>query len=701
MPNNKKIMKTLNGYEIYDEKARINKVDLPIDSYGNVNHGNDGQVLISKGNGKTEWKDNSDATVTTDSITKALGYKPANAETVSALQEQIADQQTEINNKQPKGDYALKSEVEALPNNETLIENVAEVVKAEVPLVKSAEQPDFANDVSECTDTSKVYVLPDGYLYGYCKIENYNLFKMSEVSYSSRLQDDVSGIIASNTQNAVTGWIPVEYGKYYAPSVLTDGNRVSDKMTFSRMNLKRADGTIVVYNKNTVPHVSSVAYSWHVIDLEYEDVVAIQLHFSIVDANSQQLDISTATKLEAFKAMFVEGDTPTEAHENALNSPYIDGDAESITEWYNTGLAYNQPVDYEGRILELESDTNDIKTDMEELKANMENPSSASPYYRNVNYGVIPFNYYQGLADDYESQSFVKTTLYADYIAKWKALVTNHSGYVTETELGSASDGQKIYLYDFKPTRIANQYNPIPKIIIIAGQHGFEKSNIFGLYYFVDNLLNKWDKHPSLEYLRNNVELMIVPVLNTYGFDSLEYKNANGVNTNRNYDSNWSLVEDVTSSNYGGAEPFDQPETQIVRDLLSNNTDALLVIDFHTNGAVSVTNYADVNWCGLCSCKDDFYIRMRDMVSHHLSAITSHFNLDYELNHPNVMMGHMTTSDGTGLLRGWATDNNIIGVLIEGFNGFPNKTEYTSEVYKANEEIIVSYLINAINYLSK
>ena len=30
---------------------------------------------------------------------------------------------------------------------------------------KSQVRPDFANSVAECTDTTKLYVLPDGYLY--------------------------------------------------------------------------------------------------------------------------------------------------------------------------------------------------------------------------------------------------------------------------------------------------------------------------------------------------------------------------------------------------------------------------------------------------------------------------------------------------------------------------------------------------------
>lgn len=496
---------------------------------------------------------------------------------------------------------------------------------------------------------------------------NYNLLKLSEVSYSSRLQDNVEGIISSTVNNAVTGWIPVEYGKNYCGTVLIDGRRQYRLFSYQRMNLKLSDGTIVVYNKSLVPTTADGSY---VIRIEHKNAVAMMLHFSVTDTSGNMLDISTSAKLAVYEPMIVEGKGTIDTQTKATTYEYIDGDA---TPRYKYTLKHD-----------------DTKVDKVPV----------SPYCRSVNFGVLPFGYYKGVADSYE-EIFGQLTKYATFIESWKSLVANHSGYVTETALGSASDGQMIYSYDFKPVRIENQDKPIPKIIIVAGQHGFEKSNIYGLYYFVSNLLNKWTQHPSLEYIRNNVELMVIPVLNTYGFDNLEYKNANGVNTNRNYDSNWKSVSDTTSDQYGGATAFDQPETQIVRDLLASNPDALLVIDFHTCGGVSVTDYKDINWCGLCSNTDPYYKRMRDVIAQHLSVISSHFNLDYELGVPNTMMGHMTTTDGTGLLRNWATDNNTIGVLIEGFNGFPNDSMYVGKVYKANEEIIVNWLITAMNYLSK
>ena len=44
--------------------------------------------------------------------------------------------------------------------------------------------------------------------------ENYNLFKISEVAYQSKLSSTDSSVTSSNTANMVSGWIPVEYGKY-------------------------------------------------------------------------------------------------------------------------------------------------------------------------------------------------------------------------------------------------------------------------------------------------------------------------------------------------------------------------------------------------------------------------------------------------------------------------------------------------------
>lgn len=66
-------------------------------------------------------------------------------------------------------------------------------------------KPEFANSIDECTDTSKLYVLPDGYIYANRVFKNNNLLVLSEVSYKSRLQDDAEGIISSNEKKPCYG----------------------------------------------------------------------------------------------------------------------------------------------------------------------------------------------------------------------------------------------------------------------------------------------------------------------------------------------------------------------------------------------------------------------------------------------------------------------------------------------------------------
>ena len=66
-----------------------------------------------------------------------------------------------------KGDAGEKGDSYVLTEDDK--QEVADTVKAEVPLVKVAEQPTFANDNTEFTDTSTIYVLPDNYMWAYMR----------------------------------------------------------------------------------------------------------------------------------------------------------------------------------------------------------------------------------------------------------------------------------------------------------------------------------------------------------------------------------------------------------------------------------------------------------------------------------------------------------------------------------------------------
>ncbi len=324
-----------------------------------------------------------------------------------------------------------------------------------------------------------------------------------------------------------------------------------------------------------------------------------------------------------------------------------------------------------------------------------------TPYSRDVNFGQPPTGaYYRGLQTNYSK--FGAGTKAVEVISAFDVIASENPGYCTKKQIGTDAKGNGIYSYTLSPTVFkGTKSKPIPKIIITAGVHGFEKSNVFGLYYFAKDLCGNWADNPLLEYLRHHVEFVIVPIVTPSAFDADTYKNGNGVNINRNFDDNWVLVDDADSSAYGGAEPFDQPESRAIRDLVLSNLDAFFFIDFHSMGSGCVSNFTDINWHAYSYTTDNYYIRLADACCFHIANITAHFNKDYSLNLGNgVTCGKYTGFIGTpgnGCCDNWVMAQGIPAMTFEGFNGFPGGGVHSANVQKANSELIGNWLLTIIN----
>ena len=325
----------------------------------------------------------------------------------------------------------------------------------------------------------------------------------------------------------------------------------------------------------------------------------------------------------------------------------------------------------------------------------------ASSYYRNVNYGN-PYGlggYYTGKGSDYSLFSY--TTMSSEIYTLFDALATANPYYITKTDLGASSNNDHLYSYDFCPKYREETKKPMPKIIIISGQHGFEKSSVYGLYYLMRDICSNWKQDGILEYLRNHVQLIVIPVVNRYGFDNIVYKNANGVNLNRNYDTPEFVVGDnPTASSYGGAVPFDQPETQIVRDLVLANKDALALLDWHNTGGGKVAEYTDINWLSITNFdKDLFLAKGIDAGAYHISNITAHMPDDYNLPVGSSMCGYMTINVNELPTAGrWARCNDMLGMTFETPNGFPNEASaFSQDEQKANSELMGNWLASLLS----
>lgn len=110
------------------------------------------------------------------------------------------------------------------------------------------------------------------------------------------------------------------------------------------------------------------------------------------------------------------------------------------------------------------------------------------------------------------------TTLYSDV----SELVPKPITAVKETLRTAGS-------YDIVKITFTPAY-PKKRIFMIAGTHGNEYESIYGLLNFVKALYAERYTYPQLTDFRNDVELVIIPVVNPYGFEHNTKLNADGLN---------------------------------------------------------------------------------------------------------------------------------------------------------------------------
>lgn len=334
-----------------------------------------------------------------------------------------------------------------------------------------------------------------------------------------------------------------------------------------------------------------------------------------------------------------------------------------------------------------------------------------SPYDKNVDFGFVPAAYYTGQQEDY---SFGKASTSAREIYERFDLLTDGS-YMTREDIGTASDGSRMYMYrltsptpQFSGSASGRRDKTKLKIIIICGQHGFEKSSIYGTYYFVRDLKDKYMSHEVLKYFRQYADFIIIPCANPYGIDTGNYVNTNGVNLNRNWPvKDWTGMEGAKAgqSEFGGRSGGDQPEVKNIVRILQENKDALLVLDFHTNGSGCVEK-GRLNWISM-TLPDDYYRDLLiDIGNYHLSSITSAFEAMYpaEIGDDDTMCGYMdgaATFSRTGYLSTYAAQQDFLSLTFEGFNGFLHSPAFSDKAKKANSELLGNYLATLCGVLGQ
>lgn len=122
------------------------------------------------------------------------------------------------------------------------------------------------------------------------------------------------------------------------------------------------------------------------------------------------------------------------------------------------------------------------------------------------------------------------------------------------------------------------------QLIITSGIHGDEKQNMWTLYHIVRAILD--GDGPVFEYIRNNVNMVILPIVNPWGMDQVpaERTNSRGVDLNRNFPYAWDTwsSQTVNKGESAGSELSTQFVMDVVGDLASDKAfNGTVIIDFH------------------------------------------------------------------------------------------------------------------------
>ena len=130
--------------------------------------------------------------------------------------------------------------------------------------------------------------------------------------------------------------------------------------------------------------------------------------------------------------------------------------------------------------------------------------------------------------------------------------------------------------------------------IILSNIHGSEWYCATNVAYFVKNMLFNPDANEFLSFIKWNCRILIVPLMNPWGYQNVQRGNGRGVDMNRNYNLNWDGTTEYSPLT-GGTEPFSENETSLVNTYISQNfSNAKFLVELHSRGRSVLTT--DDRW---------------------------------------------------------------------------------------------------------
>ncbi|MBR1436473.1 MAG: hypothetical protein IJ584_15345, partial [Bacteroidales bacterium] len=149
-----------------------------------------------------------------------------------------------------------------------------------------------------------------------------------------------------------------------------------------------------------------------------------------------------------------------------------------------------------------------------------------------------------------------------------------------------------------------------------------------------------------------------------------------------------------------------------IDEMIKRNSDAILILDFHTYGGGCVPGIRQMNELVIpadTGRNDKYYGGIFDVAWKYNERITSLFVSKYNstrgiFNKKNSV-GAITECDfyrKDGRLCNYAVQKNFLSLTFEGFNGFPgDDVPFTEETAQANAEMLGNFIYSFCEHYSR
>ena len=191
---------------------------------------------------------------------------------------------------------------------------------------------------------------------------------------------------------------------------------------------------------------------------------------------------------------------------------------------------------------------------------------------------------------------------YTDMYAMYDELCKKYPNYVSKNVEGKNDFGKELITYKFSPEspdftqNLNDTERPFKrfKFFITTSTHGNERMSIWSMYQLMRLVCEEWQNDEALEFLRWNVDIVVLPIHNPSGYENFTRVNGNNIDLNRNYDANWSNgTSDPNSTSYRGPKAMSEAETWICDGIFKRENPDFF-IDFHNFHSQSKPHY--FNW---------------------------------------------------------------------------------------------------------